>query len=126
MSDEDKKNKKIKCPHWDKSFTAQGLGGHKAKAHKGMNKEYKRKMEIRNGNKNNLEILRLAQFRYMYDRNMLDMRPSLIPRSQIISYKASINSQIEKMQREQFMTRQQAISKIQEYQNQLREPIKSI
>lgn len=61
------KDRKIPCPHCHREFTAQGLGGHKAKAHPGLNIEYQQKQEIRKKNSDKLQILRLAQFQYKFD-----------------------------------------------------------
>ena len=119
-NNDDYNQRMIKCPHWDRKFSAQGLGGHKAKAHKGMNTEYQRKLEVRNRNKPNMSILRLAQFSYLYDRNMLDMQVSLIPRSKTISYKKQIRELIEELQIEEYLTESEAIEKLQQSQEQLR------
>jgi len=61
------KDRKIPCPHCHREFSAQGLGGHKAKAHPGLNIEYQQKLEIRKKNSDKLQILRLAQFQYKFD-----------------------------------------------------------
>ena len=59
-----KKSGKIACQDCGKVFTAQGLGGHRAKAHPGQNPSYKEKMMIRRGNQHKREVLRFAQYLY--------------------------------------------------------------
>ena len=102
----------LPCPYWGKKFSSQGLGGHKAKAHKGLNFEYQQKLEIRRKNKNNLDILRLAQFQYKFDHNWMNIESSKIPRSYIIKNKLMIVNQIEEIKHEQGFTTEEAIKEI--------------
>ena len=107
---------KIPWPHCSKRFTAQGLGGHKAKAHKGLNHEYQEKLKVRKMNKNNLEILRLAQQQYKIDTNSFNIISSKIPRSIIIRNKKLIQDKINFMWKIKGVKIEEAIETLKEAQ----------
>ena len=55
------------CADCGMYFSAQGLGGHRAKAHQGENQTYRAKLKIREKNEQKRITLRLAQYLY-YER----------------------------------------------------------
>ena len=90
------KDKKIACPHCNKMFSACGLGGHKAKAHPGLNTAYRNKMEVRKKNYANLQILREAQRRIRKSLNDPNLKNAELPRSMVEKHKGIIRDEIEK------------------------------
>lgn len=95
-TDEAKKpnTKQVKQLAWDicgKKFSPQGLGGHKAKAHPGENKEYKIKQKVREENEDNRILLRLAQRYYYTKYSNVDIHPKDINRMKLAKLKTEIN-----------------------------------
>lgn len=87
--------KLLKCPHCSKTFTAQGLGGHKAKAHPGLNISYQEKIKVREENKINLEILREAQKRIKLHLGNPNLKNSQMSRSMVEAFKKQVRDDIE-------------------------------
>ena len=80
------------CKDWGKFFTAQGLGGHRAKSHPGQNQEYRDKMKIREANEEKRIVLRLAQRLYYERFSNNKIHPKNINRGSLRSLKEEISS----------------------------------
>lgn len=89
-----KKGDLLPCPFCDKFFCSTGLGGHKAKAHPGMNLDYKRKLIVRNKNAKKLKLLRLAQEMYRRKEGDYTIKNSEMHRGLIEKYKKEWMDQI--------------------------------
>lgn len=88
---EETKVKMLACKTCKKLFTAQGLGGHRAKAHPMQNHDYQEKIKKREQNKPRLNLLRMAQLKY-YETVSTKIPPNLIPRQIINRYKQEIEA----------------------------------
>lgn len=76
-----KRQGKMECKDCGKTFTAQGLGGHRAKAHPGQNQSYREKMLVRRENQDKREILRFAQYLYYQRYSHTSILVKDIPRA---------------------------------------------
>jgi hypothetical protein len=81
----------LKWNLWDRTFSPQGLGGHKAKAHPGENMEYKAKQKVRAKNEEKRNLLRLAQRYYYMKFSGQDIHPKKINRMRLEKLKKEIN-----------------------------------
>lgn len=86
-----KKSKLIPCRFCGKSFSAQGLGGHIAKRHRGESTSYAMKKKTRENNANNRLIHRMAQILYV-EQTGRNIHPSDIPRKMTKIYKEMISN----------------------------------
>lgn len=64
----------------NKYFSAQGYGGHRSRAHKGQNPQYRQKLAVRKANEAKLELLRQAQYLYLI-RNGWDNTQGATPQT---------------------------------------------
>ena len=120
MQDKERNNqKKYSCVFCGRCFTPQGLGGHMARAHPGMNREYERKQKISKANKPRMRILRLAQLIYKFERNLLNEVNVEILRSYIIKNKLLIEEKAKEIMDKENLTLLEAIEKLEIEQEQI-------
>ena len=117
---QDKEGKNYRCKLCGRYFTiSQALGGHMARAHPGMNKEYEINQKIRKANKPRMRILRLVQLIYKFERNLLNEVKVKIPRNYIIKNKLLMKEKAKEIMIKENLTILEAIEKLEKEQDQI-------